>query len=93
MGKRTAVDLLENLKFENAVKYHLTGNCYPPPPIAILPACLKAINYMKQEKFDNKVRLPDGMMMRNRKTGRWVKWVTARRLSEWLHLDVFWMYS
>jgi len=94
-GYQSAVD--EGLcSLEVAIQMHLTSNCYPPLPVSLVPACVKAIHNVEDGEPDKPVRLPVGMKLGhkphgvlNKNTNRPPSW----RLVEAAHLDAFVQYE
>ena len=66
MGSITAYDLsesvmLDELRLENALMYHLTGNHYPSLPISLIPVCKRVITHYNNGEYNKQVRLPKGI--------------------------------
>jgi hypothetical protein len=66
MGSTVAMGWAESvarkeISLWNAVRYHLTGNFYPPLPASMTGACVRAIHYANKGLWDKRVRLPKGI--------------------------------
>jgi len=73
---------------DRALAAHLQSNHYPPLPMALIPACKKAIRNCEGYQSDLRVQLPTGMRLAmggGRSTNRPPSW----RLVEAAHLDAF----
>ena len=77
--------------FENGVKIHLTGNCYPPHPSYMVPIAVTAIkNVVKAEIFrdydllDKMIKLPEGVTFRGSKKVSSIDAVESLRLAEFV---------
>jgi len=59
MGSVTAIGLAETtLDLETQLKYHLTGNHYPPVPVEMVQPCIEAIDAYYDEDFDREIDMP-----------------------------------
>lgn len=73
MGSITASDFAESVEngdisLDVALQYHFRGNCYPPLPLAFIEPAKAAIDAYKQGKTDKRIKLPDGITYKGRKT-------------------------
>ena len=55
-----------NVSLENALRWHLGSNHYPPVPASMVPVCVRAIAKAKRGLWDAKVRLPEGCTYRGK---------------------------
>jgi len=81
---------------EVAIQAHLQTNLYPPLPVSLVRACIKAIHNVEDGLPDKPVRLPVGLMLSHKpggviskRTNRPPSW----RLVEACHLDAFVQYE
>jgi hypothetical protein len=59
MGSTTAIGLADStLDLETQIKYHLTGNHYPPVPVQMVQPCIEAIDAYYDEDFDREIAMP-----------------------------------
>jgi len=73
---------------DSALAAHLQSNHYPPLPLALVSACVKAIHNCEYGNSNGRVQLPTGMRLAmggGRSTNRPPSW----RLVEAAHLDAF----
>lgn len=65
MGLMNLLGILEtDLPLDKKVELHLSGNCYPPVPNNLVPACVLAIHLCVDGKGEEKVSLPEGTLYR-----------------------------
>lgn len=83
LGFKEQVDL-GNVKLENAIRWHLTGNHYPPIPVAMVTPAMKAIAYANEGRWDVRVHLPSGILYKGK-----YKTAPVSALVESLRLDSF----
>jgi hypothetical protein len=85
MGYNSAVDLSESpLAVRTQLKYHLTGNHYPPVPASMVDACLDAIDAYHDEDFDRLIKLPEGVSWRGKDSAPANAIAEAHHLDPWL---------
>ena len=91
MGKAFAMDLAQSHELEIGVKIHLTGNCYPPHPLSMVPIGVTAIkNVVKAEIFrdydllDKMIKLPEGVTFRGSNKVSSIDAVESLRLAEFV---------
>jgi hypothetical protein len=70
-----------------AVRAHLQSNCYPPLPVELVPACVKAIHNVQTGGSEKSVRLPACLKMRS--GNGFSRTVPSWRLVDAAHLDAF----
>jgi hypothetical protein len=75
--------LINRMKLENAMFYHLRYNHYPPLPSVMVDACVKAIPYARQEDWEHRIRLPKGVTWGGKKT------ISVADVIEYHNLDSF----
>jgi hypothetical protein len=89
MGSVTAIGLADTtLDLETQLKYHLTGNHYPPIPTVMIQPCIEAIDAYYDEDYSRKIELPkmdDGFQI----TWQGNTWTTASALVSHAHLEWF----
>lgn len=61
MGYTSAVDMLSQSDFDTALRWHLEGNLFPPPPSYMFAPCKKAIEECRTGGYYAEVPLPEGV--------------------------------
>jgi hypothetical protein len=84
MGLNTALDLQENLSMEAGLAYHLQANHYPPVPVAMVDACIEAIDAYHDEDYHREINLPEGISWRGQNTAPASAIAEAHHLDAWL---------
>lgn len=84
MGHITAVGLAEELSLEAGLAYHLQANHYPPVPVAMVDACIDAIDAYHAEDFQKLIKLPEGITWRGENFAPAHEIVDAHHLDAWL---------
>lgn len=64
MGSLQAQEMRQMLSLDQALRWHLRSNHYPPVPFAMVDVCKKAIAHAAAEEYDEEVALPDGTTYR-----------------------------
>ena len=60
MGYVTAREIRTFLGEDQAVRWHLQSNFYPPITLSFLPAVRRALALARAECWENKIELPSG---------------------------------
>jgi hypothetical protein len=84
MGLTTALDLQENVSLETGLSYHLQANHYPPVPVAMVQACIDAIDAYHDEDYGREINLPEGISWRGQDTAPAHAIADAHHLDAWL---------
>ena len=84
MGHSTALDLADNLSMEAGLAYHLQANHYPPVPVAMVDACIEAIDAYHEEDYHREIELPAGVSWRGQTSCPASAIVDAHHLDAWL---------
>jgi hypothetical protein len=84
MGLTTAFDLQENLSLETGLAYHLQANHYPPVPVAMVDACIEAIDAYHEEDYNRLIELPAGITWRGETSAPASAIADAHHLDAWL---------
>ena len=84
MGYTTALGLADNLSLEAGIAYHLQANHYPPVPVAMVDACIEAIEAYFEEDFDREINLPEGIYWKGYQSCPASAIVDAHHLDAWL---------
>jgi len=66
MGYLSAVDMLDNTDIDNAIRWHMKSNCYPPIPDMMFNAIKKAIQLYNDYDQESLIGLPEGVSFRGR---------------------------
>jgi hypothetical protein len=86
MGYSTALDLANSgLTLEDSVRYHLTGNFYPPIPSSMTEPCVQAIQNANTGNWNAEVELPEGITYRGSLTAPTMALIEAHRLDFWIN--------
>lgn len=84
MGRMNLEGMLESADFEQALRWHLSSNHFPPVPLEMLDPCRKAIELANAgEDVNTTIELPEGF--------GWKSMATAPvwAILEGYHLDGF----
>ena len=88
MGSITAIGLADTtLDLETQLKYHLTGNHYPPIPTVMVQPCIEAIDAYYDKDYSRKIELP--YLNEVQITWKGNTWTTASALVSHAHLEWF----
>lgn len=68
MGRLAAADMIEHAELDTALRWHLTGNHYPPLPASLVEPARRAIDLAADEVWDEEVELPEGVTYRGEST-------------------------
>lgn len=71
----------QTIDIETALHVHLTANCYPPYPVAMVGIAADAVKAFRDGEPDREIAMPDGIRY------RWTP--TARNIVNDLHLWAF----
>lgn len=77
MGRLQAEEMVARFKEDQALKWHLYCNHYPPINKAFLPIAKEAIRFAKQNEWEEIIEMPNG------------KSLTVDKIIEGLHLETF----
>ena len=84
MGYTSAYDMALRTDLESAVRWHLRANCYPPVPLVMTDASVRAVRFVAQGRGERNVTLPEGVTHKQR-GGK----VQAVELVRMLRLEAF----
>lgn len=84
MGRMGTEAMLEMVKQDIALAWHLQSNHYPPHPPELIPTAKAAIEAGCDGDADRLIQLPEGIEWRDGRTK-----IEAWRIIESLHLDPF----
>lgn len=84
MGHMHAMEItaMENVSLHQKLKWHLTGNHYPPIPLAMIEPAIEAINLCNEGQWDQLVATPYRHKKYGDESPAWV-------LIEHMHLNEF----
>ncbi len=74
---------LNNIRLEQALSWHLSGNHYPPLPGELIPVAKAAIEKANEGEWDFEIPMPDNIDFRDQRT------VSVALAVETMHLDAF----
>jgi hypothetical protein len=52
------MEMLNVLKMEKSIRWHLQCDCYPPVPIEMIPVAMKAVIPCRENKFSENLLVP-----------------------------------
>ena len=85
MGAMTAMAIAETeLSLEDQLRWHLTGNFYPPVPAEMVQPCIEAIDAAYEEDWQREIQLPEKTYYRGRETAPASAIIEQHRLYSWL---------
>lgn len=84
MGLTTAMALEEDLSLEAGLAYHLQANHYPPVPVAMVQACIDAIDAYYEEDYQRLIELPGDITWRGQSSAPASAIADAHHLEAWL---------
>jgi hypothetical protein len=61
MGRLATMDMLNQTSEDKALRWHLTGNFFPPIDPDFIEPAQKAINMVKEDKGDDSITMPNGI--------------------------------
>ena len=77
MGRLSAIGMLEQGSFDQALEWHLQYNHFPAISLAFIPIAKQAIDCGNDENWESRLHMPNGKIL------------TAGEIVEGLHLDCF----
>lgn len=83
MGRLAATDMAAHASLDQALRWHLQCNHYPPVPTSMVGPCKRAIKNASRGDLKKRVRLPEGV------TWRGEKLAPTWAIVEGHHLDAF----
>lgn len=84
MGRLQAEEMAEFGTMEQAIKWHLRSNHYPPIPISMVQPCIDAIIAVNDGNYNEEISLPEGVTYKGDATApAWVV-VEQHHLDAWL---------
>lgn len=87
MGYSTAQDLAGlDISLQDSIRYHLTGNFYPPIPSYMVQPCIDAIDAYNNEDYDKLIKLPHAVYNGKDEAPAY-RIVEAHHLEAWLGGD------
>ena len=85
MGNNMATELANSdMDIRTSLRYHLTGNHYPPVPSSMVDACLDTIDAYHDEDYDRLIALPEGVSWRGETSAPAHAIAEAHHLDNWL---------
>lgn len=61
MGRLATQSMIESTNKDQALKWHLTGNFYPPIHTDFIESAQKAIEFVDDNKGDDYITMPNGV--------------------------------
>jgi hypothetical protein len=88
MGRMYAEGIAEtDLSLTDQIRWHLTGNFYPPVPESMVPVCVAALEAAYEEDWNRSVSLPEGVLYRGMPEAPALAIIENHRLETWLPED------
>jgi len=73
---------------EQQLAIHFQSNCYPPVPLILIDTAITAIALMNNDRWNETVKLPEGIQYRDRSEAPAFKIVENFRLDAWIVEEV-----
>jgi len=77
MGSLQAQEMVGLMKFQDAVRWHLQYNHYPPISTDFVGTAISAIDNVLSEEYDTEIEMPNGKILK------------SSEIVDGLHLDCF----
>jgi hypothetical protein len=88
MGRMYAEGIAEtDLSLADQIRWHLTGNHFPPIPVSMVPVCIAALDAANEEDWDRMIPLPDGVGYKGLTAAPAHAIVEQHHLDPWLSQD------
>ena len=87
MGSLQAVEMAEALEIEEALRWHLQVNHYPPIPTEMVAVCIEAIQAVNDYDENREVELPAGVTYKGSPTAPAHAIVTGHHLDPWIERE------
>ena len=84
MGFTGAQGMREAADLDVAIEWHMTANHFPGYPRELIPVAIKAVEEARDENWDERIPLPEGMLFRGRQN-----WITVEQAYNEFHLEAF----
>ncbi len=83
MGALQAREMASLMPMEEAIRWHLKANHYPPIPESMVIPCIEAIDAYWEDDLDKEIAMPTGVYYKGRNTA------PAREIIIQHHLDAW----
>jgi len=86
VGSNLATELASgdlDLSLRDSIAIQLTGNHYPPVPLSMVDPCIEAIEAYRDEDYNRKVQLPEGVSWKGMTKAPACAIVEAHHLEAW----------
>ena len=60
MGRMSLLSVLDTMREEQALEWHLTGNHYPPVHRMFIPSAKECLEFARNNDLDHEIKLPNG---------------------------------
>ena len=76
-----------NVSIEAALHWHLTSNHYPPLPVTLIPAAMRAIKVARKEQWHRKILMPKNLLFRGKRLAPVGDLIEALHLEDFINAD------
>ena len=84
MGNNMSQDLAGmDMSLRQSISIQLQGNHYPPVPLSMVDPCIEAIEAYRDEDYNRKVQLPEGVSWKGMTKAPACAIVEAHHLEAW----------
>jgi hypothetical protein len=88
MGRIYAEGITEtDLSLADQIRWHLTGNHFPPIPVSMIPVCIAALDAANEEDWDRMISLPEGVGYKGLTAAPAHAIIEQHHLDPWLSQD------
>jgi hypothetical protein len=88
MGRTHAEGITEtDLSLADQIRWHLTGNHFPPIPVSMVPVCIAALDAANEEDWDRMISLPEGVGYKGLTAAPAHAIIEQHHLDPWLSQD------
>jgi hypothetical protein len=87
MGSLQAQEMAEMLEIDDALRWHLRQNHYPPVPLSMIEPCKEAIQNALEGNWLKAVELPEGTTYRGSTHAPTDAIIEQHHLHAWVELD------
>jgi hypothetical protein len=88
MGRIYAEGITEtDLSLADQIRWHLTGNHFPPIPVSMVPVCIAALDAANEEDWDRMISLPEGVGYKGLTAAPAHAIIEQHHLDPWLSQD------
>lgn len=83
MGLLQAREMARLMPMEEAIRWHLKANHYPPIPESMVIPCIEAIDAYWEDDLDKEIAMPEGVYYRGERTAPARAIIIQHHLEAW----------